>query len=202
MAMNAVQKLRALRAEIESAQRYAHAERALEATGAKDNPWKGSAQECDELNREARELELEIEGEVVKARLDKLRALDSEIAKAMEARVDADRAVAEFAKSEAVIRWQKAGSIARAVGVAYDFETAFSKWYLSGKAKFAGAPQCTNYFMQDAPPPLRFTEADRPHVIRWHQARGESQSALIHWDALAQSRALLLRENPELASVA
>jgi hypothetical protein len=202
MRHDVLQRLKVLRAEIESAQRDAYAERAYSTTDAASNPWAGSAQKCDELNNERRELELEIEGEAVKARLEKLRTLDSEIAKAMEARVDADRAVAEFAKSEAVIRWQKAGSIARAVGVAYDFETAFSKWYLSGKAKFAGAPQCTNYFMQDAPPPLRFTEADRPHVIRWHQARGESQSALIHWDALAQSRALLLRENPELASVA
>lgn len=64
----------------------------------------------------------------------------------------------------------------------------------SAKQKFAGAPQCTNDFTQDGPPAMRFTEQDRPYIIKRHQARGEAQSALIHWDATAQSRALLLRE--------
>ena len=105
-------------------------------------------------------------------------------------------------ENESVQRWIRAGTLARAAGVAYDFETAFSKWFLSGREKFAGAPQCTNYFMQDGPPALRFTDKDRAPIIKWHQAKGEAQSALVHWDALAQSRALLLRENPELAAVA
>jgi hypothetical protein len=88
--MNAVQRLRILRSEMESAQRNASAERAFEATGASDNPWHGAGEKRDALLREQRALEERAEGE-----------------------------------------------------------------------------------------------------------RGEAQSALIHWDATAQSRALLLRENPE-----
>jgi hypothetical protein len=50
---------------------------------------------------------------------------------------------------------------------------------------------------------LRFDEKnDGLAIIKWHQARGEARTALVVWDALAQSRALLLRESPELASVA
>jgi len=50
---------------------------------------------------------------------------------------------------------------------------------------------------------LRFDEKnDRSAIIAWNEARGEAQAALVHWDAIAQQRALLLRENPELASLA
>jgi hypothetical protein len=200
--MNAVQRLRILRSEIENAQRSATAERAFAATGGETNPWTGASEKLDSLHKEQRELELQKSGEELVAKLERLRALDAELVKAQEARTLADEAVRAAAEHEAVIRWQKAGSIARAIGVAYDFAGVFSAWYLSGKEKFAGAPQCTNYFMQDGPPALRFTEKDRPAIIAWHQARGAAQSALIHWDATAQSRALLLRENPELVSVA
>ncbi|MGA9018168.1 MAG: hypothetical protein WB438_04440 [Candidatus Cybelea sp.] len=154
------------------------------------------------MNKEARDLELAIKGEAIKERLEKLRSLDKELAAAMEARARADEAQRAASEHEAVIRWQKAGSIARALGVAYDFAGVFSAWYLSGKEKFAGAPQCTNYFMQDGPPALRFTEKDRPAIIRWHQAKGAAQAAIIHWSALAESRALLLREHPELTYAA
>lgn len=200
--MNAVQRLRILRSEIENAQRSAAAERAFAATGAEDNPWKGAVEKRDALVQEQRELELRAEGEALNGKLERLRQLDAELAKAQEARTLADEAVRAASEHEAVIRWQKAGSIARAIGVAYDFAGVFSAWYLSGKERFAGAPQCTNYFMQDSPPGLRFTEKDRPAIIAWHQARGAAQGALVHWDATAQSRALLLRENPELVSVA
>jgi hypothetical protein len=197
--MNAVQRLRILRSEMESAQRNASAERAFEATGASDNPWHGAGEKRDALLREQRALEERAEGEALKAKVDQLRRLDEELKKAQEARTLADEAVRVAAEHEAVQRWMKAGSVARALGVAYDFAGVFSAWYLSGKARFAGAPACVTYFMDNPSTHagLRFTEADRPHIIKWHQARGEAQSALIHWDATAQSRALLLRENPE-----
>jgi hypothetical protein len=198
--VNPTQRLRVLKSEIENTQRNAAAERAFAATGGTDNPWTGATAKLNALHKEQRELELQAEGEAVKARLEKLRALDAELAKAQEARISADEAVRTASEHEAVIRWQKAGSIARALGVAYDFAGVFSAWYLSGKAKFAGAPQCTTYFMQDGPPALRFTEQDRPAIIRWHLARGEAQAAIIHWSALAESRALLLREHPELSA--
>lgn|GEM_PF-5714053 len=82
---------------------------------------------------------------------------------------------------------------------------AFSAWYLSGRECFGGAPQCVTHFCDNpnTHPALRFDEKnDRSSIIKWHQALREAESALIYWDALAQSRALLLRENPELASVA
>jgi hypothetical protein len=200
MRHDVLQRLKVLRSELDSAQRAATAEKAFAATGDTDNPWKGAVEKRDGLLQEQRGLELQAEGEALVGKLERLRALDAELAKAQEARTVADEAAR--AASEAVKRWIGAGTTARALGVGYDFAGVFSAWYLSGKAKFAGAPQCTNYFMQDGPPALRFTEADRPHIIKWHRARGEAQSALVHWDALAQSRALLLRENPELGAVA
>ncbi|MGA9019978.1 MAG: hypothetical protein WB438_13710 [Candidatus Cybelea sp.] len=197
-----LRRLKVLRAEIETAQRNAAAERALEATG-ESNPWSGATAKLDGLRKEQRELELQAEGEALVGKLERLRQLDSELVNAQQARTLADEAVRVAAEHEAVQRWMRAGTLARAAGVGYDFESAFSKWFLSGKAKFAGAPACTSYFMQDAPDVrLRFSEADRPHIIKWWRAKGDAQAALVHWDALAQSRALLLRENPELASVA
>jgi hypothetical protein len=196
-----LQRLRILRSELDSAQRAATAEKAFEATGASDNPWHGAVEKRDGLLQEQRELELQAEGEALVGKLERLRALDAELAKAQEARTVAEEAVRAASEHEAVKRWIGAGTIARALGVGYDFAGVFSAWYLSGRAKFAGAPQCMNYFMQDGPQALRFTEQDRPHIIKWHRARGEAQNALIHWDATAQSRALLLCENPELANV-
>ena len=124
--VNPTQRLRILQSEIESAQRNAAAERALAATGAKDNPWKGAGEKCDELNQEARDLELEIKGEAIKERLERLRTLDVELAKAMEARTSADEAQRAASEHAAVQRWMKAGSIARAIGCAYDLEAQFA----------------------------------------------------------------------------
>jgi hypothetical protein len=200
--VNPTQRLRVLKSEIETAQRNAAAERALAATGAESNPWAGSAQKCDELHKEKRELELEIEGEAVKARLERLRTLDKGLAAAMEARTSADEAQRVASEHEAVGRWMKAGSIARALGCAYDLEAQFAPWYLSNRERYAGAPACVDYFMKSTNPGLRFTEQDRPHIIRWHLAKGAAQAAIIHWSALAESRALLLREHPELAAAA
>jgi hypothetical protein len=202
--MNLTQRLRALKSEIESAERLAAAEKAFEATGAPDNPWKGAAEKRDALLEQQRAIELQIEGETLRGKLEQLRLLDAELVKAQEARVLADEAVRAAAEHEAVMRWVKAGSIARAVGVAYDFEGVFSAWYLSGRERFAGAPACTSYFMDNpnTHAGLRFTEQDRPAIIRWHQAKGAAQAAIIHWSALAEQRALLLREAPELATVA
>ena len=202
--VNATQRLRVLRSEIETAERNASAERAFAATGAEDNPWKGATDKLNDLNKEQGELELQTSGEELVGKLERLRALDTDLAKAQQAREVADRTVAELAKDEAVIRWQKASSLARQVGVGYDFAGVFSAWYLSGKERFAGAPQCVTYFCDpNTHPGLRFDEKnDRAAIIKWHQARGEAQSALVHWDAMAQQRAHLLREAPELASVA
>jgi hypothetical protein len=200
MRHDVLQRLKVLRSEIESAQRNAAAERALDATGAKDNPWQGASEKCDELNKEARDLELEIKGEAIKARLEKLRSLDKELAAAMEARTLADEAQRAASEHEAVQRWMKAGSIARALGCAYDFEAQFSPWYLSNRERFAGAPSCVDFFMKSSNPGLRFDGKDRPYIIKWHLAKGAAQAALIHWSALAESRALLLREHPELSA--
>ena len=202
MRHDVLQRLKVLRSEIESAQRNAAAERALAATGAKDNPWAGSAQKCDALHKEKRELELELEGEAVKARLEKLRTLDKELAKAMEARTSADEAQRAASEHEAVQRWMKAGSIARAVGCAYDLEAQFAPWYLSNKERYQGAPSCVDFFLKSTNPGLRFDEKDRPHIVRWHLAKGAAQAAIIHWSALAEQRSALLREHPELAYAA
>jgi hypothetical protein len=203
--VNPTQRLRILRSEIESAQRNAAAERAFAATGAEDNPWRGAVEKRDALLQEQRELELQAEGEALNGKLVQLRTLDAELVKAQRARVIADRAVAELAQDEAVIKWQKAGSIARALGVAYDFSGVFAAWYLSGKERFAGAPSCVGYFCSNPQthPGLRFDEKnDRAAIIRWHLAKGEANTAIVHWSALAEQRSLLLRESPELASVA
>ena len=120
----------------------------------------------------------------------------------METRASADEAARAASEHEAVQRWQKAGSIARAVGCAYDLETQFGPWYLSNRERFAGAPACVDFFMRSTNPGLKFTEADRPAIIRWHLAKGAAQAAIIHWSALAESRALLLREHPELVYAA
>jgi len=197
-----LQRLKVLKSEIETAQRNAAAERALAATGAKDNPWKGAVEKCDELNQEARDLELEIKGEAVKERLEKLRTLDRELAKAMEARTSADEAQRAASEHEAVQRWMKAGSIARAVGCAYDLEAQFAPWYLSNKERYQGAPACVDFFLKSTNPGLRFDEKDRPHIVRWHLAKGAAQAAIIHWSALAEQRSALLREHPELAYAA
>jgi hypothetical protein len=99
-----------------------------------------------------------------------------------------------------VQRWMKAGSIARAIGCAYDLEAQFAPWYLSNRERFAGAPSCVDFFMKSSNPGLRFDGKDRPYIIKWHLAKGAAQAALIHWSALAESRALLLREHPELSA--
>lgn len=138
-------------------------------------------------------------------KLERLRQVDAELVAAQQAREVADEAARAASERDSVKRWIHAGSIARAVGVAYDFEGVFSKWYLSGKERFAGAPACVSYFCDNPNTNrgLRFDEKnDGLAIIKWHQARGEARTALVVWDALAQSRALLLRESPELASVA
>ncbi len=204
MRHDAIQRLKVLRVELESAQRNAAAERAFEATGAEDNPWKGAVEKRDALLQEQQELELRAEGEALNGKLERLRQLDAELAVAQQARELADEAVRIAAEHEAVQRWVRAGSIARAIGVAYDFQGVFSAWYLSGKERFAGAPQCVTYFCDNpnTHAGLRFTEQDRLAIIRWHQAKGAAQAAIVHWSALAEQRALLLRDAPELASVA
>jgi hypothetical protein len=199
------QRLRILKSEIENTQRNAAAEHAFEATGAESNPWKGAAEKRDALLQEQRQLELQAEGEVLNGKLERLRTLDAELVKAQEARTLADEAVRVAAEHESVKKWMRAGTLARAAGVGYDFAGVFSAWYLSGKARFAGAPQCVSYFMDSPSTPtgLRFDEKnDRQPIILWHQARGEANSALVTWCAHAEQRALLLRENPELVSVA
>jgi hypothetical protein len=103
------------------------------------------------------------------------------------------------------LRWIRAGAIARAVGVGYDFAGVFSAWYLSGKERFAGAPSCVNYFCTNpnTHPGLRFDEkTDRAAIIKWHLAKGEANIAISIWASLADQRACLLRESPELQSVA
>ena len=97
---------------------------------------------------------------------------------------------------------EKGGSIARALGCAYDLEAQFAPWYLSNRERYQGAPQCIDFFLKSTNPGLRFDEKDRPHIIRWHLAKGAAQAAIIHWSALAESRASLLREHPELAYAA
>jgi hypothetical protein len=200
-----IQRLRIVRSEMEIAARNAAAEAALAATGAEDNPWKGAGEKRDALLQEERELELQAEGEALNGKLEQLRRLDDELAQAQQARTLADEAARAASEHDSVKRWIRAGSLARQVGVGYDFAGVFSAWYLSGKERFAGAPSCVSYFCSNPQthPGLRFDEKnDRSAIIKWHLAKGESQNALVHWDALAQQRALLLRENPELVSVA
>jgi hypothetical protein len=72
------------------------------------------------------------------ARLERPRSLDEELLKAQQAREIADEAARVAAEHESVRRWIRAGAIARAVGVGYDFAGVFSAWYLSGKERFAG----------------------------------------------------------------
>lgn len=112
-----------------------------------------------------------------------------------------DAEMQQHAAHESVQRWMEAGSIARALGVGYDFAGVFSAWYLSGKERFAGAPSCTKYFTQDpnTHPGLRLDEKnDRAAIIRWHLAQGAASTALVIWCAHAEQRAHLLRESPEL----
>ncbi len=89
--VNATQRLRVLRSEIESAERNASAERAFAATGAKDNPWKGATDKLNDLNKEQRELQLQQSGEALVGKLERLRALDADLTKAQQARELADR---------------------------------------------------------------------------------------------------------------
>jgi|SRR5580658_11218038 hypothetical protein len=104
MAINALQRLRILRSEIETAQRNAAAERAFEATGASDNPWDGAGEKRDALLQEQRGLEERAEGEALKAKSDQLRRLDEELKKAQQARTLADEAVHVAGEHEAVQR--------------------------------------------------------------------------------------------------
>jgi hypothetical protein len=200
-----LQRLKVLRAEIDSQQHLASAEAALEATDAESNPWKGAGEKLTSLYKEQRDLELAAEGEVLVGKLEQLKRLDAELKKAQQARVEADEAVRVAAEHESVQRWMRAGTLARAAGVGYDFAGVFSAWYLSGKARFAGAPQCVSYFMDNPATPagLRFDEKnDRAPICRWHEAKGAANTALVTWCAHAEQRAHLLRENPELVSVA
>jgi hypothetical protein len=82
------------------------------------------------------------------SQLERLRQLDTELVAAQQARYIADEAERVPSEHESVRRWMKAGSLARQ-GFGYDFESAFSPWYLSGKEQFAGAPECTNWFMRN-----------------------------------------------------
>jgi hypothetical protein len=59
--------------------------------------------------------------------------LAAELVQAAEARKNADEAVRVAAEHPAVQRWMKAGPIARAVGVGYDFAGVFSAWFCLAK---------------------------------------------------------------------
>ena len=103
------QRLRILKSEIENTQRNAAAEHAFEATGGTDNPWKGAGEKLTSLHIEYRQVELEIAGNALVARLERLRTLDKELAAAMETRTSADEAQRAASEHEAVGRWKKAG---------------------------------------------------------------------------------------------
>jgi hypothetical protein len=202
--VNTAQRLRILRAEIESAERNAAAERAFAATGASDNPWKGAVEKRDALLQEKHALELQLEGEALSGKLERLRQLDAELAKAQEARTIADEAVRIAAEHEAVQRWIRAGSTARQLGYAQTLESEFRPWFLSRRERYAGLTMNAAFFMDATrcPAALLFLESERGAICRWHEAVGEARKQLVIWSALAEQRALLLREAPELASVA
>ena len=195
-----LQRLKVLRSELETAQRNADAERAFAVTGA-TNPWTGASEKLDSLHGNRRNGVAKVRRGIGRETrtLARLRCRVSESARGAN---PCGRSGACCSRACSRAAMAESGFDSRAIGVAYDFAGVFSAWYLSGKEKFAGAPQSTKHFMQDGPPGLRFAEKDRPAIIAWHQARGAAQSALVHWDALAQQRAHLLREAPELSSVA
>ncbi len=177
--VNPTQRLRILRSEIESAQRNAAAERALAATGAKDNPWKGAGEKCDELNQEARDLELEIKGEAIK---EKTRTP----AYVRQGTLQSDGG-AYFCRSSPARRIRTCGSpkmdegghIARAIGCAYDLEAQFAPWYLSNRERFAGAPSCVDFFMKSTVSGLRFDEKDRPILFAGTLQKGQHRRRLF-----------------------
>src|SRR5579863_7130052 len=125
MRHDVMQRLQVLGVELESVQRNAAAEAALAATGAENNPWKGAGEKRDASLQEKRELGLQAEGEALNGKLEQLRRLDDELAQAQQALTLADEAVRAASEHDSVERSIRAGSLARQVGVGYDFAGAF-----------------------------------------------------------------------------
>jgi hypothetical protein len=198
------ERLLHLQALLPEAQRLADCEIAYATQHADRNPWAGRCKTRDEILDEIHNCELALKAQELNTGLERLRELDKALDAASAERQKADAAVRVAAEHEAVKRWMSAPRLAVQLGVAHSLTTDFATWYLSGKPRYAGAPSCADYFLTnpETHPGLRFTEGDREPIIRHDEARGTAHTAIVHWDALAQQRANLLREHPELGNVA
>ena len=137
-------------------------------------------------------------------KLEQLRRLDAELRKSEQVRKVADDAVRVASEHESVQRFLQGGSEARRRGWGYSWASDFTPWYLSRKPRHAGMTSEAAFFMDptQCPPVLCFSEKERDVICRHHEAKGVAQGALVNWSAIAEQRALLLRESPELVSVA
>jgi hypothetical protein len=192
------QALTLLDSKIEDARKVADAEAAFEAANAGvPNPWAHAREALTQLEAEREKLRLRIQGEQISKALTDLKALDSELERAQEERRVADHNLRILADSAPVVKWKAATAIAMRLGYGHSLHL-YQEWILSGKSR-TYAPECILFFESQGPEELRFSESEREAVRKWNQAKGESNVALSTWSSLAERRAALLRERPELA---
>jgi hypothetical protein len=188
-----------LDAQIVEARKLASAELAFQAANGDSvsNPWAGSKERLDNLAHEREQLRLRIQGEQISKALTNLKMLETELEGALEERRVADHNLRVLSESASVVKWKAATAIAMRLGYGHSLHL-YQEWILSGKSR-TYAPECILFFETQGPEELRFSESEREAVRKWNQAKGESNVALSRWSSVAERRAALLRERPELA---
>lgn len=198
--------LRRFDLEIENAREAANAEEAWTVANGSEapNPWENSKCRLDELFSGRNQLQLRVRGEALTKAHNELRRLDEELSKAQVERELANRAVQQRSEDEIVKRYLEATSICMRMGWGHSWSAFFRPWYESNKPRYQGLNESGAFFV-DSPlaksAGVRFDLGeDREAVKRYMEAQDAANKAQTHWCALAELRANLLRERPELHS--
>lgn len=201
--LSAKERLISLEHELSQAESLEMAEHAFRASNPEGkNPWEGAARKLAALKADKQDLELRLRGHELSSALEKLKTLDAELAKAEVARDLADAKLRELNSNETVVRYKAGTMLSIQYGWGWSYER-FRQWYETGQAR-SFMPQDAVWFVDspDCPAALKFNlESDRQTIRRWVEAKGTSDQALVHWNAIASQRAALLRERPELKDV-
>ncbi|HET6275375.1 MAG TPA: hypothetical protein VFE16_05470 [Candidatus Cybelea sp.] len=186
--------------ELSTAERMAAAEKAYRAAFGIGGLWEGAIKHLERLKLEKTDIELQVEGRRIAAAEAQLRELDRELEEAQNRRNAADHALRLLLENQTVARYRQALSLAIKCGFGASWQH-FQGWYETGRERFQGLPADGMYFLDNptCPDALRFDLIDdRTTILKWRDAVGEADRALLTWGNAADRRSRLLREHPEL----
>ncbi len=186
---------------IERASKCARAEVAFGAVSKERNPWKGSAKELAELEKEREASQIQREGEELLKRIAAYRDTYLTIREHEASEAVAQRELDEAEASTVVARYFTARERTRSASKGHHFETYSNYLFSTSTAHPVSRPQGGSPG-EDWPEEWRFeTESDRAALRRWKKAQVELASAGQRKQNARAKRDHMLREFPELAAV-